>query len=146
MADKFTSEQRHTCMSHVKNKNTKPEILVRKALFSKGFRYRINDRKIKGNPDIVLKKYHTAIFVNGCFWHGHKNCKKATIPETNTDFWREKIETNQRRDKETITALRNDGWKVIVVWECELSKKRLSDRIELLVEEIKQDSLQDTTI
>lgn len=136
MADTFTPEQRHRCMSHIKGKNTKPEILVRKALFQKGFRYRINVKGLSGHPDIVLKKYHTAIFINGCFWHGHENCKKATIPQTNSDFWREKIISNKKRDEANVECLRNDGWKVIVIWECELSKSLFSDRINKLAEEI----------
>lgn len=136
MADTFTPEQRHNCMSKIKGKNTKPEIIVRKALFQRGFRYRINVKGLVGHPDIVLKKYNTAIFINGCFWHGHDNCKKATIPQTNTAFWREKITSNKQRDEAIISSLRQSGWKVIVLWECELSKKHLPERIDKLVMEI----------
>ena len=134
MADRMTPEQRHVCMSHIRGKNTKPEIAVRKALFRLGFRYRINVKSLSGHPDIVLPKFKTAIFVNGCFWHGHENCKKATLPKTNTEFWKDKITYNQRRDKENISKLQNDGWNVIVVWECELSKTRLDDTIARIVE------------
>lgn len=123
-------------MSNIKGKNTKPEILVRKALFQKGFRYRINVKGLAGHPDIVLRKYKTAIFVNGCFWHGHEGCKKATIPKTNTSFWKEKISSNISRDIANIDSLKKRGWRVIVVWECELSKNRFSETILSLIKEI----------
>lgn len=136
MADRMTPEQRHVCMSHIRGKNTKPEILVRKALFKEGFRYRINVKGLAGHPDIVLRKYHTAIFINGCFWHGHEGCKKAIIPQTNSEFWKEKITANVNRDLANKSTLLKDGWKVIVVWECELAKKNLSNRISALISEI----------
>lgn len=110
-------------MSRIKGKNTKPEEIVRKYLFSKGFRYRKNDKKLPGTPDIVLPKYKTVIFVNGCFWHGHKDCRYFVIPKTNTDFWLNKINTNIERDKHKQEALKELGWNVIVVWECELKKQ-----------------------
>ena len=116
-------------MSKIKGKNTKPEILVRKALFQRGFRYRINVKGLAGHPDIVLKKYNTAIFINGCFWHGHEGCKKYTIPKTNTGFWIEKIRQNQIRDNVVWRELEARGWNVLVVWECELEKKRFDDTI-----------------
>jgi DNA mismatch endonuclease (patch repair protein) len=94
MPDTLSAEQRHKCMSHIGNKNTKPEILVRKFLFSKGFRFRLNKTELPGKPDIVLPKYHTTIFVNGCYWHGHEHCKYATLPETNREFWETKINGN----------------------------------------------------
>ncbi|MBA7570639.1 Very short patch repair protein [subsurface metagenome] len=101
MADIFTKRKRSQIMATVKNKNTKPEIQVRKALFSRGFRYRINDKRLPGSPDIVLPKYHTVVFVHGCYWHGHTNCKKAIKSSTNKDFWNTKIEKNRLRDKKT---------------------------------------------
>lgn len=110
-------------MSRIKGKNTKPEEIVRKYLFSKGFRYRKNDKKLPGTPDIVLPKYKTVIFVNGCFWHGHKDCRYFVIPKTNTDFWLNKINTNIERDKRKQEALKELGWNVVVVWECELKKQ-----------------------
>lgn len=110
-------------MSRIKGKNTKPEEIVRKYLFFKGFRYRKNDKRLPGTPDIVLPKYKTAIFVNGCFWHGHKNCRYFVIPKTNTDFWLNKINTNIERDKRKQEALKELGWNVVVVWECELKKQ-----------------------
>lgn len=109
-------------MSMIKGKNTKPEELVRKYLFSQGFRYRKNVRTLPGSPDIVLPKYKTVIFVNGCFWHGHKGCRYFVWPENNADFWREKITTNIQRDVRKIALLEQAGWRVLVIWECELKK------------------------
>ena len=123
MADKLTSEQRHLCMSHIHGKNTKPEVFVRKALWRLGYRYRINASNLPGKPDIVFPKYKTVVFINGCFWHGHEGCKKFSIPETNRDFWIEKIGRNQQRDLDNVTALQSSGWKVLIVWECELTTK-----------------------
>ena len=110
-------------MAAIKDKDTKPEILVRKFLFSKGLRYRLNNRKLPGSPDIVLKKYKTVIFVDGCFWHGHEGCKYFRLPKSNTSFWETKITRNIERDKETTQALTALGWKVIRIWECELRNK-----------------------
>lgn len=123
MADVMTPEQRSRCMAAIKGKDTKPEILVRKFLFSKGLRYRLNNRKLPGSPDIVLKKYKTVIFVDGCFWHGHEGCKYFRLPKSNTPFWEAKITRNIERDKETTQALTALGWKVISIWECELRNK-----------------------
>lgn len=119
-------------MSRIKGKNTKPEEIVRKYLFSKGFRYRKNDKKLPGTPDIVLPKYKTVIFVNGCFWHGHKDCRYFVIPKTNTDFWLNKINTNVERDKHKQEALKELGWNVIVVWECELKSQTKETTLETL--------------
>ena len=110
-------------MAAIKGKDTKPEILVRKFLFSKGLRYRLNNRKLPGSPDIVLKKYKTVIFVDGCFWHGHEGCKYFRLPKSNTPFWETKITQNIERDKKTTQALIALGWKVIRIWECELRNK-----------------------
>lgn len=123
MADVMTPEQRSRCMAAIKGKDTKPELIVRKYLFSRGLRFRVQVRKLPGNPDIVLPKYKTVIFVNGCFWHGHEGCKYFRLPKSNVDFWKEKIERNIERDKESIQALLDLGWKVIRVWECELRNK-----------------------
>ena len=106
MTDKLTQEQRHRNMVAIRGKGTKPEILVRKFLFSRGFRYRLNHPRLPGHPDLVLRKYRTVIFVNGCFWHGHENCKYFRLPKTNIDFWQKKIERNKERDKKTIFSLR----------------------------------------
>lgn len=119
----MTPNQRSRCMAAIKDKDTKPEILVRKFLFSKGLRYRLNNRKLPGSPDIVLKKYKTVIFVDGCFWHGHEGCKYFRLPKSNTSFWETKITRNIERDKETTQALTALGWKVIRIWECELRNK-----------------------
>ena len=123
-------------MSRIKGKNTKPEEIVRKYLFFKGFRYRKNDKRLPGTPDIVLPKYKTAIFVNGCFWHGHKNCRYFVIPKTNTDFWLNKINTNIERDKRKQEALKELGWNVVVVWECELKPKVVEKTLDNLVYKI----------
>jgi len=125
MTDIHSSEIRSYNMSQIKGKNTKPEILVRKFLFSKGFRYRINVKSLQGSPDIVLKKYRTAIFINGCFWHGHDHCKYYVIPKTKTDWWVSKITSNKLRDKKNIDHLEKEGWNVIVIWECELKKDKI---------------------
>lgn len=107
-------------MSCIKGKGTKPEEVVRKYLFSQGFRYRKNDKRLPGTPDIVLPKYKTVIFVNGCFWHGHKGCKYFVWPKNNAEFWKNKIESNISRDRKKAETLKDQGWKVIVVWECDL--------------------------
>lgn len=123
MADVMTLEQRSRCMAAVKGKDTKPEMIVRKYLFSRGLRFRVQVRKLPGTPDIVLPKYKTAIFVNGCFWHGHEGCKYFRLPKSNIEFWKKKIGRNIERDGESMQALLDLGWKVIRVWECELRNK-----------------------
>jgi DNA mismatch endonuclease (patch repair protein) len=124
--DNKTKEQRSKNMAAVKARDTKPELLIRKALFRQGFRYRLNVRKLPGSPDIVLAKYKTVIFVNGCFWHGHHKCKKAVLPETNTDFWREKIGKTKIRDKKKKKMLKKLGWHCIICWECDILHNRYS--------------------
>ena len=124
-------------MSSVKHESTKPEEYVRKFLFSHGFRYRKNDKRYPGKPDIVLPKYKTIIFVNGCFWHQHPNCKKAVIPEANRDYWMEKLKKNVSRDKAVQQRLRDQGWNVIIVWECEVSTiTKRATRLNVLKDEI----------
>jgi len=122
MSDKHTKEQRSYNMSRVKNKNTKPEQLVRKSLFKLGYRYRKNDKRLPGKPDIYLPKYKAVIFVNGCFWHGHPGCKKSKLPETNHKFWKDKINKNIERDRRNIKILEEMGLLVIIIWECEIKK------------------------
>lgn len=129
MTDVMTPKQRSRCMAAIKGKDTKPELIVRKYLFSRGLRFRIQVRKLPGNPDIVLPKYKTVVFVNGCFWHGHEGCKYFRLPKSNVEFWREKIERNIERDRDTIQALLDLGWKVIRVWECELRNKAYREEI-----------------
>lgn len=122
MSDLITPEHRSWNMSRIKGKDTKIEVLVRKYLFSLGYRFRKNDKRYPGKPDVVLPKYRTVIFVNGCFWHMHEGCKQATIPKTRTEFWLEKLSKNVENDKKHKLELEKMGWKVITVWECELEK------------------------
>ena len=119
----MTPEQRSRCMAAVHSKDTKPEVLVRKFLFSKGLRFRVCNHKLSGTPDIVLPKYKTVIFIDGCFWHGHEGCKYYRLPHTRTDFWQSKINTNKLRDRRNDTDLANAGWRVIRLWECEIRNK-----------------------
>lgn len=137
--DVHSKEVRSYNMSCIKGKGTKPEEMVRKYLFSQGFRYRKNDKRLPGTPDIVLPKYKTVIFVNGCFWHGHEGCKYFVWPKNNAEFWKAKILQNIERDKRDFERLENAGWKVIVVWECELKKTfKNNNRLLSLVKEIEQ--------
>lgn len=136
MADNHTKEQRSYNMSRIRSKNNAPEEKVRKFLFSKGFRYRKNDKNLPGCPDIVLPKYKTIIFVNGCFWHKH-NCKRFVWPSSNEEYWKKKILRNVERDEINIKELKELGWKVLVVWECELKKAIIDKRLETLVDEIR---------
>lgn len=137
IADVFSKGKRSAIMAKVKGTDTKPEIIVRKYLFSKGYRYRLHDKRYPGRPDIVIPKYRCIIFIHGCFWHGHSNCKYAKLPETNTEFWEKKIYSNIRRDKQVIDELIKDGWHVIVVWECEIKNiKTKAERLKKLEKEI----------
>ena len=120
-------------MSCIKGKNTKPEEIVRKYLFSLGFRYRKNDKRLPGTPDIVLPKYRTVIFVNGCFWHGHQGCRYFVVPKTNTEFWMNKIDANRAKDQKKISELEAMGWRVIVIWECELKQGKQDDTLRRIV-------------
>lgn len=136
MADVHTPEQRSYNMSRIHSKNTKPEELVRKFLFSQGFRYRKNDAKLPGKPDIVLPKYKAVIFVNGCFWHGHEGCRYFVWPKNNAEFWKEKITGNIQRDKHNHQLLANQGWRVIEIWECQLMKSVVDNTLQNLVFQI----------
>ena len=118
--DIWSKDKRSACMSKIRSKDTKPELALRKALFAKGFRYRVNDRKLPGKPDIVLPKHKTVIFLHGCFWHKHEGCKYAYSPKTNTAFWVDKITSNRERDKINTKKLAALGWNVLIVWECEI--------------------------
>ena len=138
MSDILTASQRRHCMSRIRGKNTKPEILVRKGLHARRFRFRLHNKKLPGSPDIVLPKYGVAIMVNGCFWHGHKGCRYATEPKTNIEFWETKIARNRHRDEVTTAHLEALGWTVITVWECELRGKLESNaRLDKLADEIR---------
>ncbi len=150
MTDTMTPEQRHRCMSHIKGKGTKPELKVRRWLWSHGYRYRLNVKSVPRKPDIVLRPYRTAIFVNGCFWHGHGvaeppaksdelraksdliNSACCKIPTTNREFWVEKIRRNQMRDQQNYALLQENGWQVIIIWECQLKP----DRIEYTMHDV----------
>jgi len=123
-------------MSRIHGHDTKPEIVLRKALHADGFRFRVNVRQLPGKPDIVLKKYNTAIFVNGCFWHGHEGCRYYTVPKSNVEFWTEKVKKNKERDRSVNGLLESQGWYVITVWECELKKARLTDTIQKVEDEL----------
>lgn len=136
MPDNHTPEQRHRNMAAVHSKATKPELKLRNALWLQGFRYRVNVKRLPGTPDIVLSKYRTVIFVHGCFWHGHKGCKSASTPKSNTDFWTAKIARNQERDQDVWRQLEAKGWYVIIVWECQLKKAVLDETISKISEEI----------
>ena len=136
VADVHTPEQRSYNMSRICGKNTKPEELVRRYLFAQGFRYRKNDARLPGKPDIVLPKYKTVIFVNGCFWHAHEGCKYFVWPKSNVDFWKRKINGNIQRDLCNIQRLSEQGWNVIVIWECQLKKSRFDETLQHLVSEI----------
>ena len=169
MPDRLTPEQRHRCMSRIRSRNTKPELKVRRWLWQHGYRYRLNVKSVPGSPDIVMRRYRTAIFVNGCFWHGHnvvfpdvetqrefpvvetqnfaslhgntypvENSDCCKIPNSNREFWVNKIHRNQERDRQNYRILWENGWQVIVVWECQLKPKRLEQtmlRVELLLNE-----------
>ena len=140
MADNHTKEQRSLNMAHIRSKDTKPEELVRKYLHSHGLRYRKNDRRYPGHPDIVLPKYKTCIYINGCFWHQHPGCKYAVLPTSNQDYWLPKLRRNVERDTENIQLLENDGWHVITVWECELNKATRDNTLEDLYLSVVQNS------
>ena len=146
MSDRLTIEQRHNNMAAIKGRDTKPEILVRKFLWSHGFRYRLNHPRLPGKPDIVLRKYRTCIFVNGCFWHGHEGCKYYVVPKSNTKFWQDKILRNQQRDLEVMHELAEMGWHTIVVWECELKPAVREQTLESLVFTLNHIFLQDRSV
>ncbi len=136
MTDTVSKAKRSEIMSRVKGKETTPEIIVRKYLFSRGLRYRKNVKTLPGTPDIVLPKYKTVVLVNGCFWHGHKDCKPAHLPATNLDYWERKIADNVERDERKRQELEKLGYKVLVVWQCQLKTKVRSDNLEKLYSDI----------
>ena len=123
-------------MSRIRSGNTKPEMLVRRFLHSQGFRYKLHDKTLPGKPDIVLPKYKTVIFIHGCFWHGHKNCKYFVVPKTRTEWWLNKITGNQANDSKAIIALRKDGWKIITLWECNLKPLKLQKTLTSLLKKV----------
>ena len=136
MADVHSKERRSFNMSQVKGKDTKPELLVRKFLFTNGLRYRLYDKKLPGKPDIVLPKCNTVVLIQGCFWHGHEDCKYATLPKTRIEFWSNKIEANIKRDKENIECLKKLGWNVLIVYGCELKKAKQEQTLNNILSNI----------
>lgn len=136
--DVHNKETRSYNMSRIKGRKTKPEEIVAKYLFSQGFRYRRNVKKLPGTPDIVLKKYKTVIFVNGCFWHMHEGCKYFVWPKDNSEFWKNKLLANKERDEKEKKEIEELGWKVIVVWECQLKKAERERTLDWLVEKIRE--------
>lgn len=141
MPDNLTPDKRYRIMSSIHSASTKPELMIRHALWGLGFRYRINDKRLPGKPDIVFPKYRTVVFVHGCFWHGHKGCKTSHIPESNKEFWVSKIKRNQERDQEVWRQLEAKGWFVIIVWECQLNKAVLDETIARVSSEILQNGI-----
>ncbi|SFA50194.1 T/G mismatch-specific endonuclease [Pedobacter suwonensis] len=136
MADVHSKEIRSYNMSRIKGKNTKPEMLVRQFLHAHGYRYRLHVKDMPGKPDIVLPKYKTVIFIQGCFWHGHDQCRYYVVPKTKTDWWLEKINGNKSKDKQNIEKLKQMGWTVIEVWECDLKSKKLGNTLHTLAERL----------
>ena len=134
--DNHSKEVRSYNMSRIRSKNTKPEEIVRRALFASGFRFRKNDKRYPGNPDVVLPKYKTIVFVNGCFWHGHEGCRYFVWPKSNIEYWKRKITRTIERDKDIHALLHDQGWNVIIVWECELKKEARAERLLKLCNEI----------
>lgn len=138
MADVHDKATRSYNMSRIRATDTKPEMLVRKFLHARGFRYRLHDKKLPGKPDLVFPKYKTVLFVNGCFWHGHQNCKYFVIPKTRTEWWQQKIKETAKRDRKNYKILKELGWNILIVWECELKsykKNKTMEKIRRKIEE-----------
>ena len=146
MADVLTPQQRHANMAAIRSKDTKPEMIVRRGLWKRGFRYRLNHKRLPGHPDLVLRKYRTCIFVNGCFWHGHEGCRYYTIPKANTEFWVSKVKRNKERDLKVQHELAAMGWHSITIWECELKPVKREDTLESLADTLNKIFLQDRTV
>ncbi len=136
MADVHEPEVRSYNMSQIKRKDTKPEIMVRKFLYFNGFRYRLQVKSLPGKPDIVLRKYNTVIFIHGCFWHGHKDCKYFVVPKTRTQWWLDKINRNREKDQKNFQALSSYGWNIITIWECELKKANRQNTLNQLLQKL----------
>ncbi|HVT85239.1 MAG TPA: DNA mismatch endonuclease Vsr [Chitinophagaceae bacterium] len=136
MSDVHDKKTRSYNMSRIRAKDTKPEMLVRKFLHAQGFRYRLHDNKLPGKPDIVLPKYKTIIFIHGCFWHGHKNCKYFVVPKTRTQWWLNKINSNKANDERVVKALKKQGWNIITIWGCKLRTSKINPTLNSLVQKI----------
>lgn len=139
MADVHDKATRSYNMSQIKGKNTKPEELVRKYLFAHGYRFRKNDKRYPGTPDVVLPKYKSVVFVNGCFWHKHEGCRYFVWPKNNADFWKTKIENNVERDKRDYALLEQMGWHIIVLWECDLKPVKRAETLENLIADLENE-------
>ena len=138
MADVHSKEVRSYNMSQIRSKNTKPELLVRKYLFANGFRYRLHQKELPGKPDIVLPKYKTVIFVQGCFWHGHEGCKYYVVPKTKTEWWLNKICGNKDRDRINVERLKSEKWNVIILFECNLKKSNIDETLKIVISNLKK--------
>ena len=138
MSDNLAPFQRHYCMSRIHSSGTKPEVRLRHMLWGQGFRYRVNVSRLPGSPDIVLSRFRTVVFVHGCFWHGHEGCKYYTVPKTNTEFWVAKVARNRERDQEVWRKLEALGWRVIIVWECQLKKANVEETVKKVAGEIRR--------
>ncbi len=136
MADVHNKATRSYNMSRIRAKDTKPELMIRKFLHAQGFRYKLHDKTLPGKPDLVLPKYNTVIFIHGCFWHGHSNCKYFVVPKTRTQWWVLKINSNRANDTKAIKLLKKDGWKIIVIWECRLKPAKVKKTLETVVNAI----------
>jgi DNA mismatch endonuclease (patch repair protein) len=136
MADVHDKITRSYNMSRIRSTNTKPELLVRKFLHAQGFRYKLHDKTLPGKPDLVLPKYKTVIFIHGCFWHGHNNCRYFVVPKTRTDWWVNKINANSSNDAKAVKALKKEGWKIITVWECNLKPAKLEKTLSVLLRKL----------
>ena len=136
MADVFSKSKRSEIMSRIRGKDTGPEMIIRKALFANGFRYRLHVKNLPGKPDIVLPKYNAVVIVDGCFWHGHKNCKFFRMPKSRISFWRKKIDANRARDVKNRRKLRRLGWNVIQVWECQLSSRKYEKTFQRILDNL----------
>ena len=136
MADVHDKVTRSYNMSRIRATNTKPELLVRKFLHAQGFRYKLHDKTLPGKPDLVLPKYKTVIFIHGCFWHGHSNCKYFVVPKTRTDWWVNKINTNSSNDLKVIRALKKEGWKIFTIWECDLKLAKVEKTLTSLLKKL----------
>jgi DNA mismatch endonuclease (patch repair protein) len=137
MADVHSQETRSYNMSRIKAQHTKPEMLVRKFLFANGFRYRLHNTKMIGKPDLSFPKYRTVIFIHGCFWHGHDDCRYFVVPKTRTDWWINKISQNSKRDKHVVEQLSKEGWRIITIWECDLRKDKINITLPLLLNKLR---------
>ena len=146
MSDRVDKERRHANMAAIHGKDTKPEMVVRRWLWRHGFRYRLNYPWLPGKPDLVLRKYRTCIFVNGCFWHGHEGCKYYTVPKTNTEFWVNKVKRNQERDEKVRDKLALMGWRTITIWECELKPAQRESTLESLAYTLNKAFLEDHSV